>query len=166
MNQNILVALYEYNAYANQVLLETVEKLTDDEQNRNVSPSYDSVRNLLIHMLAVEAFFLINCQGKPFPFGEDDLKTLANIKRHWAQLAKDQQAFIASLSEDDLKRTVHIKSRDHTHPMWQLLVQAFVHSTQHRGELSATLTRLGHPLPLKDPIIRFVEQSGQTWIEE
>jgi uncharacterized damage-inducible protein DinB len=48
-------------------------------------------------------------------------------------------------------------------PVWQLLIQGFLSSTHHRGELSIVLTQLGHPLPTLDIIIHFVEQSGQTW---
>jgi uncharacterized damage-inducible protein DinB len=166
MNQTILSALYEYNAYANTILLETAESLSDDEQTQKISPSHASVRNLLVHMFGVELFFLVNCQGRELTLQLADVATLPDLKRHWLELMQEQQTFIAGLSDDDLGREIHIESRDHRLPMWQLLVQAFVHSTQHRGELSTVLTQLGHPLPIKDPIIRFVEQSGQVWAEE
>jgi uncharacterized damage-inducible protein DinB len=47
--------------------------------------------------------------------------------------------------------------------MWQLLVQAFVHSTHHRAELAILLGQMGHPLPTLDILIHFAQQSGQPW---
>jgi uncharacterized damage-inducible protein DinB len=48
-------------------------------------------------------------------------------------------------------------------PLWLLLMQAFVHSTLHRGELSIVLSNFGHPLPTLDIIIPFIEWNGQIW---
>lgn len=166
MNTTILSALYDYNAYANTVLLETVDNLRDDEWDREISPSHDTVRRLLAHMFGVEMFFLVNCQGREFDLQMEDVENVVGLTRHWKALMEEQQRYVAGLTDEDLEKEIHIESRDHRLPMWQLLVQAFVHSTQHRGELSTVLTELGHTLPIKDPIIRFVEQSGQIWTEE
>ncbi|MFN8455860.1 MAG: hypothetical protein U0401_14540 [Anaerolineae bacterium] len=38
-----------------------------------------------------------------------------------------------------------------------------LHSAQHRGELSILLSELGHPLLIDDIIVRFTEESGQSW---
>ncbi len=65
----------------------------------------------------------------------------------------------------DLDRQVQVtlRGRPFQFPMWQLLSQAFVHSTHHRGELSIVLTELGHPLPTLDIIVHFAKESGQAW---
>ncbi len=71
----------------------------------------------------------------------------------------------ASLTEGDLARDMTIQLRDHSFlfPMWQLLAQAFVHSTHHRAELAILLGQMGHPLPTLDIIIHFAKESGQEW---
>jgi len=164
MNHDSLLALYVYNAYANKLVLDTVEQLAEAKFTRESSPSHGSVRMLLLHMLECEAFFLACCRGQSFD-GLDDLPTLADIRRRWTELEQEQQDFIASLGESDLAREISapLGERPLCFSLWQLLVQAFVHSTHHRGELSVVLTQLGHPLPTLDIILHFIQQSGQEW---
>jgi len=164
-NKAGLLALYSYNAYANRLVLDIVDKLTSDEFTRNSSPSHNSARQLLNHMLECEAFFLAQCQEPPGNPLEMELSTAADICSNWEQLAKAQADFISSLDEAGLSRTITVQLRGQgfIFPVWQLLTQAVVHSIHHRGELSIILTELGHPLPTLDILLHFIEQSGQTW---
>jgi len=165
MDRDILLALYTYNAYANRLVLETVAGLTDDEFTRQSSPSHQSVRTLLVHMIGSEAFFLKLCQGQPLPTAPATPPTLAEIQGYASQLPGEQESFLKSLDEASLGREITFQMEEQTlHlPVWQLLVQAFVHSTHHRGELSIVLSHLSHPLPTLDIIIPFVTWSGQKW---
>ena len=165
MDRDILLALYAYNAHANRLVLETAAGLTDDEFTRQSSPSHQSVRTLLVHLIGSEAFFLKLCQGQPLPTSPATPPTLAEIQSYASQLAGDQESFLRSLDEAGPKREVAFQMGGQAlHlPVWQLLVQAFVHATHHRGELSIVLSHLGHPLPTLDIIIPFVTWSGQKW---
>ncbi len=165
MDRDILLALYAYNAHANRLVLETAARLTDDEFSRQSSPSHQSVRTLLVHMIGSEAFFLKLCQGQPLPASPDVPPTLAEIQGYTSQLPGEQESFLRSSDEAGLEREITFQMGGQTlHlPVWQLLVQAFVHSTHHRGELSIVLSHLGHPLPTLDIIIPFVTWSGQKW---
>ena len=161
MNRDGLLALYAYDAYANHLVLDGLAQLSEDEFTREFGPSHGSIRGLLVHVLECEAWFLAICQGRTLE--ELDLPTLADIRRYWGDLEREQQTFIAPLTESDLARDFSIQLRDRPFhfPMWQLLVQAFVHSTHHRGELAILLGQMGHPLPTLDIIIHFMKESGQ-----
>ena len=163
MNRDGLLALYAYDAYANHLVLDGLAQLSEDEFTREFGPSHGSIRGLLVHVLECEAWFLAICQGRTLE--ELDLPTLADIRRYWGDLEREQQTFIAPLTESDLSRDFSIQLRDRPFhfPMWQLLVQAFVHSTHHRGELAILLGQMGHPLPTLDIIIHFMKESGQEW---
>jgi uncharacterized damage-inducible protein DinB len=166
MNRDGLLALYIYNTYANDLVLEAALPLTEDELTCQSSPSHSSVRALLIHMLECEAFFLSCCQGEPL--AEHDrakLSSVADIRCRWNSLAQEQREFITALGENDLAQEIPLPfGRGQSHlPLWQLLVQALVHSIHHRGELSIVLSGLGHPLPTLDIILHFFAQSGQEW---
>lgn len=163
MQPNLLLALYEYNRYANHTVLETAGKLRLTDLYRESSPSHGSVFGLLAHMLAVETGYLANCQGEQFKFERPT--TLEDLSQRWDALAEGQLAFLAGLNESQLAEVVpaRIGSQDFQFPRWQLLAQALIHSTHHRGELSIILTEIGQPLPVLDIIIPFAEQSGQPW---
>ena len=86
MNRDGLLALYAYNTYANKLVLDTAEKLTADEFTRKSSPSHDSVRGILAHMLECEAYFLSLCQGQPIMAKEADMPDLRNIREVCSRL--------------------------------------------------------------------------------
>lgn len=163
MNRDGLLALYTYNAYANCIVLDGIGELSADEFTRESSRSHDSIHGLLLHMLRCEVGFLTRCQEREVQV--PDLRTLADIRLYWGSLMREQQDFIAPLTESDLARDFSIQLRDRPFhfPAWQLLVQAFVHSTHHRGELAILLGQMGHPLPTLDIIIHLAKENGQEW---
>jgi uncharacterized damage-inducible protein DinB len=163
MRHETLLALTKYNAYANRIVLEAAAQLSEVDLVCPSSPSHESVQGLLLHILGAEAFFLSVCQQRPL----DDvhLYTLADIRRYWDGVSQEMRKFVASLSEQEHARVIAADIGGHTFylPIWQLLSQAIMHSTHHRGELSVVLTELGHPLPTLDIIVQFAEESGQPW---
>ena len=161
MNRDGLLALYDYNAYADHLVLDGLAQLSEDEFTHAPSPSRSTVRTLFLHSLLGEAWFLAKCQGRTFE--QPDLPTLNDICHFQGELEKEQQAFIATLSENDLAREAPIEfgGQPYHLPVWQLLVQAFLHATQHRAELGIVLGQMGHPLPTMDIIVHFMHQSGQ-----
>jgi len=168
MDRDGLFALHDYNLYANRLMLDVAAQLSEDELVRESNPSHGSVRALLHHMVACEAFFLASCRGNTdLKFNTSELPGLDDIRRYWDELGHEQRDYISSLDENDLARGVSLSLRDRPYhlPIWQLLIQAFVHSTHHRGELSIVLTELGYPLPTLDIIQYFFQQSGQQWPE-
>ena len=168
MDRDGLLALYDYNLYANRLMLDVAAQLTEDELVRESSPSHGSVCALLHHMVACEAFFLATCRGTTdLKYNSSELSGLDDIRRNWDELGHEQRDYISSLRENDLVRDfpLTLRGRPYHLSMWQLLIQAFVHSTHHRGELSIVLIELGYPLPTLDIIQYFFQQSGQQWPE-
>ena len=165
INQDGLLSLYTYNAYANKLVLDTIENLTENEFIQECSPSRGSVRGLLTHMLECEAFFLAQCQGRSIELDFAELSTLPSLRQYWSKLEQEQLDFIASLHEGEILRDIPVRIREQplVFPMWQLLAQALIHSVHHRGELSIVLTELNHPLPTLDIILHFIKESGQNW---
>jgi uncharacterized damage-inducible protein DinB len=168
MDRNGLLALYDYNLYANRLMLDVAERLTEDELVRESSPSHGSVRALLHHILNCEVYFLATCRGDTdLKFNSSEIPGLDDMRRYWDKLGTEQRDYISSLGENDFIREVSLTLRGHPYHLsiWQLMTQAFVHSTHHRGELSIVLTELGHPLPTLDIILYFLQHSGQQWLE-
>jgi uncharacterized damage-inducible protein DinB len=156
MNQQGLLSLFRYNAYANQLVLEAAAKLSDDELNRKLSPSHDTVRQLLIHTMEVEAFFLATCEERPFnDFAV--LPSVADIRSYWTLVMAEAITFLEMATAETVARV--IVDRGHRLAVWQLLVQAFLHSQHHRGELSIIMSLLGQPLPTLDIILYFRNDS-------
>ncbi|MEA4908121.1 MAG: DinB family protein [Anaerolineaceae bacterium] len=163
MDRDGLLALFRYNAYANRLLLDQAGRLSEAELDCPASPSYDSVRRLLLHMFRSERFFLDRCTGAG-P-GATDFATLADLRPAWEALAEEAQAYLTGLEAATLDemRSMTVAGQTLRFPVWQMLTQACVHATHHRGELSVVMTALGHPLPTLDIILQFAGESGQPW---
>jgi uncharacterized damage-inducible protein DinB len=164
MNREGLLTLYAYNAYATRKLLDTVEKLGEDQLSQEMSPSHGTIRRLLQHMMTTETFFLAVCQGHSLDFDPTRYHTLEEIRAYWDGLEHRMQRYIETAEEDELERIREFRMRDKPYALmaWQLLVQAFVHAAHHRGELSILLSQVGQPMPNIDIIQFFLEQRNQS----
>ncbi len=167
MQPHELRMIMQFNAAANRVVLETAAALTAEEFSREVSPSHGTVRQLLVHILGGEVYFLAQCQGQAQPdmSAIDALEALPAIRARFEQVAAETDAFIAGLSAADLDREVvlHFGEYEFRQSIWQLLLQVYSHAHMHRGELSIVLSQLGHPLPTIDMMVHFIKASGQEW---
>lgn len=163
MNIDGLVTLSKYNAYANGLVLDTVEHASAEELTKETSPSHGSVFKLLRHIFGVEAYFLSVCRD--LAPGRETPSTLTELRHAWADLETARLDFIASLTEPDLARTYPVRFCDPPlqYTISQMLLQSLLHSVHHRGELSIVLTGLGHPLPTLDIILQFTAESDQHW---
>jgi uncharacterized damage-inducible protein DinB len=165
MKTDLMQALAKYNNQANRVLLDVVSKLSAEEFSNTPSPSRESAQNLLLHLIVVEAAYYARCRGTEFNFDRNAFTTFRDAKQLASETASDLQSLMDSLTEKDFDREVTASFGDESlHlPMWQMLLHTFMHSARHRGELSILLSQLGHPLPIPDLIVQFVDESGQTW---
>lgn len=167
MNRSALLVLHNYNSYANSLVLKTALALDEAAFSSQSSPSHGLVQRLLMHMLAVETSFLAKCngeaaQGKVF---EAEEMTLAEITDDFTRIATERGAYLDAVTEDELAEvvTIQIGGKSLRLARWQLLAQALLSSAHHRGELSIVMTALSVPLPTLDPILQFVNESGQVW---
>jgi uncharacterized damage-inducible protein DinB len=165
MKEDLLKALAQYNNRVNSILMTEASKLTAEEFANTPSPSRESAKTLLLHLFVVEAAYYARCCGDQFDFDLDAVRSFHDVQKLAADTANDLQSLMDSLKEEDFDREVTSSFGDESlHlPMWQMLLHTFMHTARHRGELSIILSQLGHPLPIPDLIVQFVEQSGQTW---
>ena len=159
MNSNELMTLYKYNAFANNLLFETVGALSEEDLTIE-SPSRDSVGNLLRHMLGVETAYLHTCKQEPFD--RNSMPTdITDVMAGLQAIAPQQQAYLSHVSAEELQSTRTWFGI--TLPVDQLLTQCVLHSLQHRSEISLLLSQQGHKMPDFDIIKFFILESGQEW---
>ena len=167
MNKSALLVLHHYNDHANTLVLQTASAMDENALTAQSSPSHGSVLALLTHMLTTEFFFLARSEGKPVnpKSAPDKSLALPEITAAFAQVAAERQKYLDWVTEERLLEVIEIPIGGQVFklPRWQLLAQSLMHSAQHRGELSIVMTALGHPLPTLDPIIQFINESGQHW---
>jgi len=165
MENSLLLSLAKYNALANHQLFEAVGNLSTSELEITPSPSRKNIFRLLQHLLAVEAHYLAQCQSKNFDFDSQTLSTVESLQVFASQIDVSIINLITNLKDNELYQVLEIQIGGHLFrfTVWQILLHIFMHSAQHRGELSVLLSFKGQSLALPDIIVQFAQESDQEW---
>ena len=149
MNKAEILMLFDYSAWANRRILDAAEGLSREQFTAPAGLDYGSLRGTLVHILSAETTWRKRCQegiSPSSPLVEDAFPTLAALRERWSEAEQAMRAFLMSLTDDDLQRTVHYRTTKGVqgqNPLWQLLLHVVNHGTQHRAEAAITLTQHG-----------------------
>ncbi len=150
MNIRDIHLLYDYNDWANQLMLSTAAELSAEQLAQPNSFSWGSLRGTLIHTLDSEHMWRHLCQSnhllehrltetEPFP-------TLDSITAYWKKEEAERRAYLDSLSDADMDNIVRYETKEglRERVLWHCLVHVVNHGTQHRSECAQMLTDFGH----------------------
>ena len=156
----LIIRLYEYNEWANGVVLNASGELPAPELATTATSSHDSILSLLVHTLGTQAFWLVRWKGDPFPTTpfvqrERPLESLRDSFTQWDSATRE---FVDGLSEDDLARPTPMpefidRMKGVELPLWQVMIQTIEHAIHHRAEVQSALTAAGHPVRDLDYIL-------------
>jgi uncharacterized damage-inducible protein DinB len=92
---------------------------------------------------------------------EENFPSLPALRYRWEVEQKSWQAWLGTLTDDDLGRSVtytRTGGQRHTNVLWHLVVHLVNHGTQHRSEAAALLTEYGRSPGDLDMIIYLREK--------
>jgi uncharacterized damage-inducible protein DinB len=146
--KEILTQLSAYNIWANQLLLDVINRLPEEKQKQEVPSSFRSLYTTLLHMYDAECIWWqrmklqerINIPSETF---NGDLKELGNGLLHQN---RQWQEWITNSNEHQLQHVFHYqntKKEQFKQPVYQMLIHVFNHGTYHRGQLVNILRQLG-----------------------
>jgi uncharacterized damage-inducible protein DinB len=150
MKIQVVQFLYDYNYWANQRILTTAERLTEEQFLAPRSYSHGSVRNTLVHILNAEWIWRVRCQEHLSPTAMplfDDFPSLETLRRRWQGEEQRMRGYLQGLSDSELDRIVKYKrtgGQPQENILWHLLVHVVNHGTEHRSTVAAWLTEEGH----------------------
>jgi uncharacterized damage-inducible protein DinB len=156
--------LYAYDRWANRLVLDAVENLTDEQFTRDLGNSFPSVRDTLLHILAAEWVWLSRWQGvspRGLPDGWAE-QGFARLRIRWREIEEAQAAFLADLDEARLDGIVEYSSTSgerYAAPLWQMLRHVANHSTYHRGQVTTMLRQMGAE-PVATDLIHYLRSVG------
>jgi uncharacterized damage-inducible protein DinB len=141
--------LYDYNYWANAKILDTAERITDEQLFALTHDSYGSLHGTLVHTMSAEWVWRTRWLGitPKEPLRNEDFPSLTAIRSRWNEEEQQMRTFLASLSQEDVRRIVqytNMRGQAYAVPLWQLMMQLVNHGTQHRSEVATILTKLGH----------------------
>jgi len=148
MESDRIKALYEYNHWANERIFEAVSRLMPEQYTKDMQSSHRSVRDTFVHVISVEWIWLqrIRTTSPKAHWPPLDFPTVSKLRERWDELAPDQMAFIAHLTDEQLKKSItyiNLAEEPFTYPLWQILQHVVNHSSYHRGQITTMLRQLG-----------------------
>jgi uncharacterized damage-inducible protein DinB len=145
--KEMLTALYEYGIWANARLLASAASLGDAQLAQKLTKGADPILLTFAHLLGADLRWFARWRGDPTPaFVPTDARTLEDVRGRWDALNPVRRGYIASLDQAALREPI-LWVRDQGSveiPRWQAMLQCANHGTQHRSEIAAMLTDLGH----------------------
>lgn len=156
---------YDYSRWANDKLMSAIEKLTPEEFKHDIGAGKGSIRNTLVHIMSAEAGWLARCGGPPrlARLNPRNFPTLSSVKDAWNQVTEQVNEFLASLTDEDLKRTItySLDGKDNLQGvLGEMMDHAANHGVHHRGQVSFMLRTLGKPPKDIDLLIYYAEKRG------
>jgi uncharacterized damage-inducible protein DinB len=148
MDVNDLRDLFEYNAWANQQMLEACALLSTEQFTRDMKSSFASIRDTLVHTLGGEMIWLGRLRGEapvafPNPAGFPDC---ASVQRNFCEIDAGLVKYTAALTPESLGAEIAYKTTTgtpYTGKPASMLQHLANHGTYHRGQVTTMLRQLG-----------------------
>lgn len=142
--------LYAYGDQMQGLVLEAAAALRDERLSQSFEMGLGTLRRTLSHIRAAEHWWLENWTrgpGAPFP-AISDTSTIAELRQDYEETAAVRNRYIATLTDDDMMRTVKAVSRSGAaleFPLGVTMLQLCHHGVHHRAQSVNMVKRLGGP---------------------
>ena len=159
------VALYAFNRWANDKMLDACRKLTPEQYAAEPTPGWAPVRFTVYHIAVVTDGWLrglINDPDQSFPT-EAEVATPDDAARLLDRAYRNLDALLPTLTPELLAtpRTFSRRGRTIVLPPWVVLRHVVNHTTYHRGQVASKLKRFGIQQPETDLVYWALEQIPQ-----
>lgn len=154
-----LVLLASYNAWANGLLLETINALPEEKQLQEVVSSFPSLYHTVLHMWNAESIWWqrMKLQERFFIPTEQFKGNMKELSGQLMEQNRQWKEWASAASEPMLRHEFkyhNSKRESFKQPIYQMILHVFNHGTYHRGQLVTLLRQLGvDKIPQTDFIV-------------
>lgn len=147
---DLITQLYEHNRWANLTLLDSCQDL-EEEQFRTVNTTgfYGSIQETFLHLASAEARYVWRLKGSAPPPPKAEKEGWPGIEelRRRLDVSGRELADVVRTTPDDLELHTKFGAKEFRFVAGLVKIQAINHATEHRAQISAMLTQLGHTPP-------------------
>ena len=164
MDMETIGALYRYNSWANEQVLDAASRVTEADFIRKLESSYGSIRDTLTHIVWGKWLWLQRWKGlsPTLVFSPVDFPNAESLRERLDTVVAERAAFLRDLSAERLLQPVeyrNTKGEVWRYPLWQQLYHVVNHSTYHRGQVATMLRQLG-ATPAATDFLVYYDQGG------
>ncbi|MEL6526443.1 MAG: DinB family protein [Chloroflexota bacterium] len=141
--------LYDYNCWANRIILDKTFTVLVEDLAQVIITSQPTIFETLTHTLDSEYVWRTICQNNAYSGRLTDKETLSDLEMLRASWEREEDAmrqYLNTLKDDNMDGIVRYEVEEgiRERVLWQCLVHMINHGTQHRSECATMLTALGH----------------------
>ena len=148
MTKQYFKELAEFNLWANNIVCNWLEQVSDEQWSQEVVSSFNSIQQTVLHIISAEKTWLERFQKKTnIVWLQSEYK--GTKKEHiqlWKEVSKNFKQFIDDFDENDLQTNLDFKRLNgdaYSMPYYQLFAHVVNHATYHRGQLVTMLRQVG-----------------------
>ncbi|MGH9580827.1 MAG: DinB family protein [Terriglobales bacterium] len=162
MTSEDIRTLYDYNRWANHRVCEAARSLQGSDLVRDLRTSYSSVQGTLVHILWGEWLWVQRWRGESPKqvFAASDFPSLAELEARWRAVEREQEQYIAQLSDQDLRELVsyeNLQGQRWEYTRGKMMQHVVNHSSYHRGQVATLLRQMGKTPNATDFLMYFDE---------
>jgi uncharacterized damage-inducible protein DinB len=152
MNESIsltaLNEMFDHNYWARDRQMQVCSTLTPEQLLQPLGGSFASLRDTLVHMVAVEWIWLERWRGHgpQSLLQPQEFPDISAIKMRWDHVENEMRAYLKDLDNDTLERPVTcVSTRGYTwtYALWRMMLHLLNHQSYHRGQVTTLLRQLG-----------------------
>lgn len=161
--KKVFVQYAAYNVWANQKIVNTVNKLTDEQCRREINSSFNGIHLTLVHLWNAESIWWqrlklmehIEVPGELFSGSTAELcSQLLKQSKLWKEWAEESTD--AALEHEFIYRNT--KKEQFKQPVYEMMLHLFNHSTYHRGQLITLFRQVGFEQVPNTDLISFLRK--------
>jgi uncharacterized damage-inducible protein DinB len=160
MDLNDIKHLFDYTEWANDLAMQSAEKLSDEYLRRDVGISHKSIFGTLLHMAGAEWIWLERWHGRS-PARDEAwprwsvraCADLAELRGRWQSVIEQRSKFVSELDQSKLSEEMSFKLLNGDAGSMRLVHQmqhVVNHATLHRGQVVGMIRQLGIEPPATD----------------
>lgn len=149
MNKQDIQTLYSYNQWANAKILNAASNLTTEEFPAADEYPHGGLRGTLTHILFAEWIWRKRWEGESptIRLVPEYFPTFESLRMRWHNEEAELMKFVAEVDAERLNTPFQYFSTEgvkYENILWESMAHVVNHGTQHRSEVAAMLTKLGH----------------------
>ncbi|HVI46561.1 MAG TPA: DinB family protein [Chitinophaga sp.] len=146
--KEILVQYASYNYWANQQITAVLQKLEEEEADKDLGGSFSTLRKLILHVWLTDStwFQRLQLAEKPVDVTAGFNGSFADACKAWLKQSLQLQEWVKQATPARLAHTVaftRAKSEHHKMEAQHIVMHVCNHSSFHRGQLVHMLRQLG-----------------------
>jgi uncharacterized damage-inducible protein DinB len=148
MSKEYFKEIANYNIWANQIVMNWLQQISEEQWNREINSSFSSIALTCIHIAGAEKIWyerFINKENPVFLFNEfNGSKT--DLIKIWTEQSNNLLQCISNLETVNVYGHFNFnRLNGEVNEMiyWQGFAHVFNHSTYHRGQLVTMLRQVG-----------------------